>query len=298
MNVLKRTKRAGDGAATLLMVVPATVVFVVMLVVPVGLAIYLSLTDWDGYSAQPKIIGGSNYTHLFSDPVMRHAAFVTLLVAVAGTAGMNLLGLGFALLVNGTSRINRFLRVVLFYPHVLSALVVGFLWSAILGTTGAVNSLLTAHGGSVLPFLSDPTWALITMIAVLVWAGFGVNVVLYLAGLQAVPRSLVEAARIDGATRWQVFRHVTLPALGPVVTVNIVLSLVTLLKTYDLVVSLTAGGPAGQTQTVAYLILWNSFHDNRLGFGSAQSVVLMIVTGILALVVTRMRRRGEMAVYS
>ncbi|GAA4488840.1 sugar ABC transporter permease [Actinoallomurus oryzae] len=298
MNFAKRTKRAGEGAATLLMVAPATLVFVVMLVVPVGLAIYLSLTDWDGYSAQPKIIGAANYTHLFSDPEIRRATFVTLLVAVAGTIGMNLLGLGFAVLVNGTSRVNRFLRVVLFYPHVLSALVVGFLWSAILGTTGAVNSLLTAHGGSVLPFLSDPTWALITMIAVLVWAGFGVNVVLYLAGLQAVPRSLVEAARIDGATRWQVFRHVTLPALGPVVTINIVLSLVTLLKTYDLVVSLTAGGPAGQTQTIAYLILWNSFHDNKLGFGSAQSVVLMIVTGILALAVTRMRRRGEMAVYS
>ncbi|WP_329237030.1 carbohydrate ABC transporter permease [Actinoallomurus sp. NBC_01490] len=298
MNSAKKTKRAGEGAATLLMVAPATLVFVVMLVVPVGLAIYLSLTDWDGYSAQPKIIGAANYTHLFSDPEIRRATFVTLLVAVAGTIGMNLLGLGFAVLVNGTSRVNRFLRVVLFYPHVLSALVVGFLWSAILGTTGAVNSLLTAHGGSVLPFLSDPTWALITMIAVLVWAGFGVNVVLYLAGLQAVPRSLVEAARIDGATRWQVFRHVTLPALGPVVTINIVLSLVTLLKTYDLVVSLTAGGPAGQTQTIAYLILWNSFHDNKLGFGSAQSVVLMIVTGILALAVTRMRRRGEMAVYS
>jgi ABC-type sugar transport system permease subunit len=298
MSSAKRTKRAGDGAATLLMVAPATLVFVVMLVVPVGLAFYLSLTDWDGYSAQPDIVGAANYTHLFSDPEMRHAAFVTLLVAVAGTAGMNLLGLGFAVLVNGASRVNRILRVVLFYPHVLSALVVGFLWSAILGTTGAVNSLLTAHGGSVLPFLSDPTWALITMIAVLVWAGFGVNIVLYLAGLQAVPRSLVEAARIDGATRWQVFRHVTFPALGPVVTVNVVLSLVTLLKTYDLVVSLTGGGPAGQTQTVAYLILWNSFHDNRLGFGSAQSVVLMVVTAILALAVTRMRRRGEMAVYS
>ncbi|MEV0165832.1 carbohydrate ABC transporter permease [Nonomuraea fuscirosea] len=92
------------------------------------------------------------------------------------------------------------------------------------------------------------------MIAVLVSAGFGVSVVLYLAGLQAVPHSLIEAARIDGATRAQVFRNVTLPALGPSVTVNIVLSLVTLLKSYDLVVSLTAGGPAGQTQTVAYLI--------------------------------------------
>ena len=293
-----RPRRPGEGFATLLMVAPATALFAVMLVVPVGLAVYLSLTDWNGYSAQPHVVGTANYAHLFGDPVMRHAATVTLLVAIVGTAGMNLLGLGFAVLVNGSSRANRFLRVVLFYPHVLSALVVGFLWSAILGTTGAVNSLVTAHGGGVLPFLSDPTWALLTMIAVLVWAGFGVNVVLYLAGLQAVPASLVEAARIDGASRWQVFRHVTLPALGPVVTVNVVLSLVTLLKTYDLVVSLTAGGPAGQTQTVAYLILWNSFHDNRLGFGSAQSVVLMVVTAALALIVTRLRRRGEMAVYS
>lgn len=293
-----RTRRAGDGAATLLMVVPAVAVFAAMLVVPVVLAFYLSLTDWDGYSARPHLVGAANYARLFGDPAMRHAAVVTLLVAVVGTAGMNLLGLGFAVLVNGASRANRLMRVVLFYPHVLSALVVGFLWSAILGTTGAVNSLVTAHGGAVLPFLSDPTWALVTMIAVLVWAGFGVNVVLYLAGLQAVPRALVEAARIDGASRRQVFRHVTLPALGPVVTVNLVLSLVTLLKTYDLVVSLTGGGPAGQTQTAAYLILWNSFHDNRLGLGSAQSVVLMVVTAVLALAVTRVRRRGELAVFS
>ena len=188
---------------------------------------------------------------------------------------------------------NSLLRMILFYPHVLSALVVGFLWSAILGTTGAVNSFLTGHGARVLPFLSDPAWARASLVAVLVWAGFGVNVVLYVAGLQSVPRSLVEAARIDGASRWGVFRHVTLPSIAPVVTVNVVLSLITLLKTYDLVVSLTAGGPAGQTQTLAYLILWNSFHDARLGFGSAQSVVLMVVTAALALAVTRLRRRAD-----
>ncbi|GAA5066761.1 ABC-type sugar transport system permease subunit [Thermocatellispora tengchongensis] len=287
----------GQGLATAIMVVPATVLYAVMLVVPVGLAFYLSLTDWDGFSANPAVVGLDNYGRLLGDPELRRAALVTLLVAGAGTAGLNLLGLGFALLVNGRSRANTFFRMVLFYPHVLSALVVGFLWSAILGTTGAVNSFITQRGGEVLPFLSDPAWATVTMIAVLVWAGFGVNVVLYLAGLQAVPHSLIEAAQIDGATRWQTFRNVTLPALGPSVTVNVVLSLVTLLKTYDLVVSLTAGGPAGQTQTVAYLILWNSFHDARLGFGSAQSVVLMVVTAALAFVVTRLRRRGETAAH-
>ncbi|MEU8569360.1 sugar ABC transporter permease [Streptomyces pathocidini] len=294
--LLRRPDR--QGLVTAAMVAPATLLYTVMLAVPVGLAVYLSLTDWDGYSSDPAFVGAANYADLFSDAGLRDAATVTLAVAVAGTVGLNVLGLGFALLLNGKSRGNAFFRMVMFYPHVLSALVVGFLWSAILGTTGAVNSLITSRGGEVLPFLSDPDWALATLVAVVVWAAFGVNVVLYLAGLQAVPHSLVEAARIDGATRWQVFRHVTLPALGPSVTINVVLSLVTLLKTYDLVVSLTAGGPAGQTQTVAYLILWNSFHDGRLGFGSAQSVVLMLVTAVLALAVTRLRRRGEAAVYS
>ncbi|NKQ56889.1 sugar ABC transporter permease [Amycolatopsis sp. K13G38] len=275
------------------MVTPATALFCLMLVVPAGLAIYLSLTDWDGYSASPQVVGGRNYADLVRDPELREAAFVTVLAAVVGTVAMNALGLGFALLVNKASRLNSVLRMILFYPHVLSALVVGFLWSAILGTTGAVNSFLTSHGADVLPFLSDPVWARVTLVAVLVWAGFGVNVVLYVAGLQSVPQSLVEACRIDGGSRWQVFRHVTLPSIASVMTVNIVLSLITLLKTYDLVVSLTAGGPAGQTQTLAYLILWNSFHDGRLGFGSAQSVVLMVLTAALALAVTRLRKRAD-----
>ncbi|GAB2964501.1 sugar ABC transporter permease [Streptomyces pseudoechinosporeus] len=288
----------GEGLASFVMVAPATVLYTVMLAVPVGLAAYLSLTDWDGYSASPNLVGGANYADLVSDPALRRAVTVTLLLAALGTIGLNVLGLGCALLLNGTSRANSFFRMVLFYPHVLSALVVGFLWSAILGTTGAVNTWITRRGGEVLPFLSDPDWALATLIAVVVWSAFGVNVVLYLAGLQAVPRSLIEAARIDGATRWQIFRHVTLPALGPSVTINLVLSLVTLLKTYDLVVSLTAGGPAGETQTVAYLILWNSFHDGRLGLGSAQSVLLMVVTALLAFAVARLRRNGEAAVYS
>lgn len=281
------------GLATAVMVAPATVLYTVMLIVPVGLAIYLSLTNWDGYSADPAFVGGDNYAEVLNDPRFQQAAFITLLAAVVGTVAMNLLGLGFAVMVSRRSRVNSALRMVLFYPHVLSALVVGFLWGAILGTNGAVNSFLTSHGADVLPFLSDPDWATVTLIAVLVWAGFGVNTVLYVAGLQTVPASLLEAARIDGASKWQTFRHVTLPAIAPVVTVNLVLSLITLLKTYDLVVSLTAGGPAGQTQTLAYLILWNSFHDGRLGFGSAQSVVLMVVTAALALIVTRLRRRAD-----
>ncbi|MER6943155.1 sugar ABC transporter permease [Nonomuraea sp. NPDC000554] len=278
------------------MVLPALVLFVVMLVIPVGLSVYLSLTDWDGYSPDPQFIGVRNYVRMFSTGEVISAGAVTLTIAAAGTVLLNVLGLGFALLVHRTSRANTFFRAVLFYPHILSALVVGFLWSALLGTTGVVNTLVTEAGGSVLPFLSDPVWARVTLIGVIVWAGFGVNLVLYIAGLQTINKDLLEAATIDGASRFQTFRNVTLPSLAPVVTVNLVLSLVTLLKTYDLVVSLTGGGPAGSTQTAAYLILSESFANSSLGFGSAQSVVLMVVTGVLAVVVSRLRSRADKAV--
>lgn len=288
--------RVRDRLATASMVLPALTIFVALLVVPVGLSVYLSLTDWDGYSANPNFVGLSNYLGLVRDTEALRAAWVTLAIAGGGTVLLNLLGLGFAMLVNAPTRANTFFRMVLFYPHVLSALVVGFLWSALLGTSGVVNTILTDAGRDVLPFLSQPKWALATLIGVIVWAGFGVNVVLYLAGLQTVSRDLQEAALIDGARRSQVFRHVTLPALAPVVTVNLVLSLVTLLKTYDVVVSLTDGGPAGSTQTAAYLILSDSFANSTLGLGSAQSVVLMVVTGALALTVARMRRSSEQGV--
>ena len=285
--------RLRDRLTTAGMVGPALLLFVVMLVIPVGLSIYLSLTDWDGYSANPAVVGLRNYADLVRNSEAIRAGWVTLVIAGVGTLLLNLLGLGFAVLVNGASRLNAFFRVVLFYPHVLSALVVGFLWSAVLGTSGVVNGFLTTHGAEVLPFLSNTTWALASLIGVLVWAGFGVNVVLYLAGLQTVPRDLLEAARIDGASPRQTFLSVTLPAIAPVVTVNLVLSLVSLLKTYDLVVSLTGGGPAGSTQTAAYLILWDSFHNNALGAGSAQSVVLMLITAGLALTVARLRSRAD-----
>jgi multiple sugar transport system permease protein/raffinose/stachyose/melibiose transport system permease protein len=131
---------------------------------------------------------------------------------------------------------------------------------------------------------------------VVVWSQFGMNVVLYLAGLQTVPESLLEAARVDGAGRWQTFRAVTWPMLAPSVTVNIVLVLVGLLRVYDIVLALTDGGPAGRTNTFAFLILNGSFKTDKLGYGTAQGITLMIAIAILALGITTLRQRAEKAV--
>jgi multiple sugar transport system permease protein/raffinose/stachyose/melibiose transport system permease protein len=206
---------------------------------------------------------------------------------------VNLAALGLALLLQRTNRFNTFGRVVMFYPHVLSALVVGFLWQAILGPQGVVNTMLEKVGTDALPFLSDPDWALWSMILVIVWSLFGVQLILYLAGLQAVPADLLEAARIDGAGRWRTFRAVTWPSLASTVTVAIITSGISLLKTYDVVVSLTGGGPAGSTKTLAYSILAVSFPQRNIGVASAQAVLLILAAAVLALTVLVLRRRAE-----
>lgn len=275
---------------------PSLLLVIGFVLVPIVIAVYLSLTNWDGFTFPPKFIGVDNYIKLSQDPTVLRAAGLTLLITVVGTVACNVLGLGVALLLNANTRVNALLRVLVFYPYVIGAVILGFLWSSILGTNGAINSLLDGAGQAKIPFLSDPAWATASVIAVIVWSSFGVNVVLYLAGLQTIPESLIEAARIDGASAWQAFWRVKLPMLAATVTVNIVLVVVGLLRVYELILALTAGGPAGTTQSVVYNILSTSFVKSQLGYGAAQSVVLLVVIVIVTVVITNARRRSEEAV--
>ncbi|MFD5717248.1 carbohydrate ABC transporter permease [Streptomyces sp. NPDC127036] len=288
-----RAKRR-ESAIDIVMMAPPLLLVVALVVVPIGIAVYLSFTDWNGFTTPPHHVGFRNYVRLTEDSAVRHAAFVTLLITLVGTVACNVLGLGVALLLNRNTRLNAILRVLVFYPYVVGPVILGFLWSSILGTDGAVNAVVGAKHS--LPFLSDPTWAVATVICVIVWSSFGVNVVLYLAGLQTVPDSIIEAAKIDGASPWQTFWRVKLPMLAPTVTVNVVLVVIGLLRVYELILALTAGGPAGETQSSVYNILTSSFENTQLGYGAAQSVVLMIVIIVVTVGITSARRRSEQAV--
>ncbi|MFF2053390.1 carbohydrate ABC transporter permease [Leifsonia sp. NPDC058194] len=283
----------GDRLAGLVMAGPAVLVFLAMFIVPMILAFVLSLTDWNGYSLRFDFIGLENYQYAFRNPRTIDAAVFTGTVAVAGTVLCNGFGLLLAALISGPGRANTVLRTIFFYPYIISALIIGFLWSALLAPHGAVNELLGAVGIGPVPFLTDPTFAKTTVILTIVWAHFGFNMILYIAGIKSVPTEFYEAATVDGATRWQQFRSVTVPMIAPVVTVNLVLTLVGLLKVYDVVLALTDGGPAASTQTIVYQILKDSFAQSRLGLGAAQSVVLLIITAAIGLAVTFARRGAE-----
>ena len=272
---------------------PAVAVFLAMFVIPMILAAVLSFTDWNGYSLNFTFVGWENYIKAFRSPRSTQAAIFTGVIAVVGTILCNAIGLAIAALIAGPGRSNTILRTIFFYPYVISALIIGFLWSAMLSPTGAVNGLLGTLGLPAMPFLTDPTFAKASVIFTIVWSHFGFNMILFLAGIKSVPAEYYEAATVDGASRWQQFRSITLPLIAPVFTVNLVLTLVGLLKAYDVVLSLTDGGPAGSTQTIVYQILKDSFANSALGFGAAQSMILLIVTAVVGLAVTLVRRRAE-----
>lgn len=293
-----RRRRRG-GVALLsdaVMIGPALVLVALFVLIPIGIAAYLSFTNWDGFTIPPTWVGARNYERLLQDPDAFRAASYTAVIAIVGTIACNALGLGIAVLLNRNTPLNTLLRVLVFSPYVIGPIILGFLWASILGTNGALNSVLTAVGAERAPFLADPLWAMVTTLLVIIWATFGLNVVLYLAGLQTLDNSLLEAAKIDGAGPWATFWRVKLPMLAPTVTLNIVLTAIGLLRVYEIVLALTAGGPAGSTQTVVFNILTTSFSRSQLGYGAAQSVVLMVVIIAVTVALTQLRRRSEEAV--
>lgn len=288
-----RRKRRRAWLPDLIMAGPAVVVFLLMFIIPMILAFVLSLTDWNGYSLNFTFIGLENYQFAFRNPRTVDAAIFTAVVAVTGTVLCNVVGLAVAVLIAAPGRANTVLRTIFFYPYIISSLIIGFLWSAMLQPNGVANSLLGHIGIGPLPFLIDPVWAKGSVIATILWSSFGFNMILFIAGIKSVPAEYYEAATVDGASRWQQFRSITVPLIAPVLTVNLVLTLVGLLKVYDVVLALTDGGPAAATQTIVYQILKDSFARSALGLGAAQSVVLLIVTAVLGLAVTFARRGAE-----
>lgn len=275
----------------LVMLTPATALFTVLVIIPLVMSIVYSFTNLDSYGRVTSFVGFDNYTHLFLDPNTVRALGVTAVLTIVCTVAINLVSVSIAMLLNHRGPMYNVYRSAIFYPYVFSALISGFVWSAILNPDGAINAILTRIGLAHVPFLTDPNLAVVSLIIVTIWNGMGFSVVLYLAGLQTIPQDLLEAAEVDGASAFQRFRNVIWPLLAPTVTINIVLVSIGLLRTYDLDVSLTGGGPAGQSNTIAYRIIALGFSSNEAGQASAGAVVLFLATIVLAGVVMLIRRR-------
>jgi ABC-type sugar transport system permease subunit len=284
----------GDPALGALAVL-ALGLYALFIIVPVLMSAWKSLTDENPLMAQARFIGLSNYTQMTHDDALAASLSFTLITAAAVTLAANAAGIGFAVLLNKTSLSFRMMRTVAFLPQVLSGVIVGFVWRYILAQDGVLNHVLVGTGiiGRPITWLGSPHLAMFSVGLVAAWVLTGFTTVVHLAALQSIPVELYQAATVDGAGRWQRFRRITFPMLAPGTTISVTISLITMLKLYDIIAALTSGGPADSTQSTALYIINLAFTDDRFGYASAVAMLLLIVSAAIALSVTGLLRRRE-----
>ena len=256
---------------------PTLALLAVFFVLPIGVAAYESLFSWDMLTP-PRYVGSANYEALAAHGELLRVALRTLVYSVLVVAGTMTLGLGLALLLDRPGRLFGFVRASVFSAYVVSWVAVALLWMWMLdGNSGAIGWMMRALGVGPLSLLGDPRWALPTLAVVGVWKLTGYAMIVFLAGLQSVPRSLLEAAALDGAAPWSRFRHVTMPLLAPTAAFVATTSLVTSFQAFDVVRIMTQGGPAHATELFVYAIYEQIFLNLSVGRASALTVVFFVL---------------------
>lgn len=273
------------------MLAPALAVYLLFAVYPMVDVTVMSFSSWNGLTAEAPFVGFDSYRHvLTSDPVFWGAFANTIWWTLLALIIPNIVSFGLALALNQALPGRASLRVVFYLPVIIASIAVATIWKWMYDPLfGLFNSLLAGWGmqGWILDWLGDKRVALWSVFAAHVWQSVGFAMVLFLAGLQSVSQTLIEAARIDGAGRVAVFRHVTLPALRPTIAVVLVLSLINSLKAFDIVYGMTGGGPAQSTQMLAMWGYAQAMQLGDFGKGAAISVILLMMT--LAIVIPYLR---------
>ncbi len=276
-----------------LFLLPAFAVFAVFFAYPVISSFYFSLTKWDGINPELKFIGLANFQKLMGDRHFWTALRNTFRYAILVTVIQNVLGLILALAV--TSKAYRGFRVLFLVPPLLSSIAIGSIWSYMYAPNGAVNSLLTLAGleGLTQDWLGNPRLALYSLVVANIWKWTGMAMIIYLAGIQAIPRTIHEAASIDGVDVWQRFRHITFPLIAPAFTINVVLSMIGSLKVFDIIYIMTQGGPGRATESITTYIFSRAFEANKFGYGTAIAVVMFAIILVLSLIQLHFLTRRE-----
>ena len=264
----------------------------VFIFVPTIYVIYLSLLNWNLLDSQPRFVGLSNYLYLFQDSNFQTALVNSLLVSAAMILVALPIGLGLAVLTDLGLRGSKVYRTILFAPYVIPLVASGLIWSLLFnGTGGLVNQLLGVFRISGIDWLGSEPFAMIAVIVVTIWQFTGYYMLIFLGGLQGVPLALKEAARVDGASAWRVFRYVTIPSLTPSIFFAVIVSIIQSLQTFDQVYVMTSGGPAGSSTTLVYYIFEQGFGMFNIGPATAASVVLLLILAILTFVQLRISHR-------
>lgn len=268
-----------------LMALPAVAVFITFFILPLVFTIRYSFYNWTNFSPDDFFVGLKNYKKLFSDITIIGGIKNSLTYAFFTVLLQNLISLPVAVVLNTKFKGKNFFRATFFCPAVLSTLVVGYLWKYILSASdfGFVNQILNQLGVGTVNFLGNGKLALVSIIFTQVWQWFGWSMVIYLGNLQSISDDLYEAASIDGASTLRKFWHITIPGLAPAIKINLVTGIISGLKVFDVVLSMTNGGPAHKTDTILSL-MFAKFSEGNYGYASSFGIMFLIVSMVLSAV--------------
>ena len=288
-------RRWSRWSTVALFVGPALVVYALFVLLPIVQAGFYSLFKWNGLRPLTDFVGLANYERALTDPVFLGAISHNALIIVLSLAVQIPFALLLALTLNREFPGRAVLRLLFFAPYVIAEVIAGIVFQLMLTPDGLVDQAMEAVGlgAFVQLWLADPSIVLYTLFVIISWKYFGFHMIIMLAGLQDIPREVEEAALVDGASRNQVVRHITLPLLGPTIRVSIFLSIIGALQLFDLVWATTKGGPVNASNTMAtYMIDWG-IRRNQLGYASATAVILFIIAFVVALLYQRFVMRRD-----
>lgn len=287
-----RSPGGGVRRVPLILVLPGLVAYAIVVIYPNAAGALYAFTDWDGLSRNLSFVGLANFRLLFTEGQALTAITNTVLFAIAMMVVTNVLGLLLALALDTNIRSRNLLRTVFFAPAMIAPVILAFLWQYLYAPAGPFNRVLAPISAEV-NWLGDPNLALWSIIIAVIWQYSGISMVIFLAGLQSVPKDLHEAAGLDGAGAVQRFWHVTRPMIAPATTIAVVFMLIVGLKIFDQVFAMTGGGPGYATETLSTIIYDEAFVLGNFAYATAISLVLSVVVALAAFLQLKVLSRFE-----
>ncbi len=277
-----------------LMYLPAIAMMIFFIIFPFLKGIKVSFTDWNGYSQNSNWVGWDNYARLFRERDMISTILNTLIYGFGSTILQNILGISYALLLDKKLRGSNLVRTIVYMPTMISGLIMGYIWYFMLNyNSGALRDVFEIFNLAPGDLLAKGKITVVIIMLVNVFAGTGTAMIFYQAGLQTISEDYYEAARLDGAGGWKCFRKITLPLLIPSIEFNVVLNLIGSFKLFDMIKSLTNGGPAGTTESLATMMYRLYFSREQAGYASALGNVMTVMIVIISLTALMILRRKE-----
>ena len=278
-------------------VLPGFIIYSVFFAGPTVAALFLSFTDWNGIAPTFNYVGFSNYTNMLTDdPIFVQSLGNNLKFTLGVLIFQTVLSLFFAMLLVKNTKANIFYRAVYFFPTIVASVSVAFVWTFMYDPNiGVINNILSAVGLENLAksWLGDRNIAIYSLAFVQFWAHTGQMLIIFVAGLHAIPKELYEAAEIEGASKWQTFKSITWPLLAPSATIVVAYTTIQSFKAFDLVIAMTGGGPSYATEILSTFLYHEAFINFRFGYASAAAVIFMIIIAIVTVLQFRLLKSND-----